>query len=94
MHGMIRFKFFKQVCMALAGWLSWLEHHPIHQKAAGLIPQQGSYLGCRSHQGGVGVDGCSSLTWVFLSLSLSRSLSLSLSPSSSSLSKISKPVLS
>ena len=22
--------------MALAGWLSWLERHPIHQKAAGL----------------------------------------------------------
>ena len=32
---------------ALAGWLNWLEHHPIHQKVVGLIPSQGTYLGCR-----------------------------------------------
>ena len=31
----------------LAVWLSWLESHPVHQKAAGLIPSQGTYLGCR-----------------------------------------------
>ena len=24
-------------------WLSWLKHHPIHQKVVGLIPGQGSY---------------------------------------------------
>ena len=30
---------------AMAGWLSWLEHHPIHQKVAGSIPGQGTYLG-------------------------------------------------
>ena len=27
-------------------WLSWLEHHPINQKVVGLIPGQGTYLGC------------------------------------------------
>ena len=31
---------------ALAGWLSWLEHHSKHQKVAGLILSQGTYLGC------------------------------------------------
>ena len=30
---------------APAGRLSWLEHHPLHQKVAGLIPGQGTYLG-------------------------------------------------
>ena len=29
----------------LAGWLGWLEHHPVHQKAAGLIPGWGTYIG-------------------------------------------------
>ena len=33
--------------LALARWLGWLEHHPIHQKVEGLIPSQGTYLGCR-----------------------------------------------
>ena len=27
--------------------LSWLQHHPIHQKVTGSIPSQGTYLGCR-----------------------------------------------
>ena len=31
---------------AHAGWLSWLEPLPIHQKVAGSIPGQGAYLGC------------------------------------------------
>ena len=29
----------------LAGWLSWLEHPPVHQKVGGSIPSQGTYLG-------------------------------------------------
>ena len=33
----------------LTRWLSWLEHHPIHQKAVGSIPSQGTYLVCRFH---------------------------------------------
>ena len=37
----------KRFCIALARWLSWLEHHPLHKKAEGLIPSQGTYLGCR-----------------------------------------------
>ena len=28
-------------------WLGWLEYCPIYQKVAGLIPSQGTYLGCR-----------------------------------------------
>ena len=31
---------------SLAGWLSWLEHRPIHQRAVGSVPSQGTYLGC------------------------------------------------
>ena len=27
----------------LAGWFSWLEHCPIHQKVVGLIPGQDTY---------------------------------------------------
>ena len=48
-----------------------MEHHPIHQKVAGLIPHQGTYLGC-------GFDPWSGHAWeatdcfslTFLSLSL------------------------
>ena len=29
--------------LTLAGWLSWLECHPAHRKAAGLILSQGTY---------------------------------------------------
>ena len=29
--------------LSLAGWFSWLEHCPIHQKIVGLIPGQGAY---------------------------------------------------
>ena len=27
----------------MAGWLSWLEHCPVQQKVAGLIPGRGTY---------------------------------------------------
>ena len=37
----------KQPHGALAGWLTWLECCPIHQKLGGSIPGQGTYLGCR-----------------------------------------------
>ena len=30
---------------AQARWLSWLEHHPMHQKIVSSIPGQGKYLG-------------------------------------------------
>ena len=32
---------------ALAGWLSWLERRPIHQKVLGSVSGQGTDLGCR-----------------------------------------------
>ena len=56
----------------LAGWLSCLEHCPVHQKVAGSIPGPGMYLGS-------GFDpqlGVFSLS-LFLSLSL-KSISISL----------------
>ena len=33
--------------LALARWLGCLEHHPVHQNIAGLIPGQGIYRDCR-----------------------------------------------
>ena len=33
----------RKVPTALAGWLCWLEHHPIHQKVTGLVPSQDAY---------------------------------------------------
>ena len=33
--------------LALAWWLSWLGHHPIHQKVMGSIPGQGTCPSCR-----------------------------------------------
>ena len=32
--------------LALAGRLSWLGCHPMHQKVVGSIPSQGTHLGC------------------------------------------------
>ena len=65
---------------ALAEWLSWLEHHPVHQQFASLIPSQCAYLGCvfGPHLGNLwdAMDQCFSLTLMFLSLSLSLLLSL------------------
>ena len=36
----------KSIVIALAEWLSCLEHCPIHQKVAGSIPYQSICLGC------------------------------------------------
>ena len=60
-----------------AGLLAWLEeHHSTHQKVGGLIPSQGTYLGC-------GFDPQLGQTWEATNnyFSLSRSLSQSLSSS-------------
>ena len=38
------FLMYKNVGWALAGWLSWLEHRPVHQKVAGSILSQGTHL--------------------------------------------------
>ena len=40
-------RFLKALKTALAWWLSLLEYSPLHQKAAGSIPGQGTYLSCR-----------------------------------------------
>ena len=31
---------------ALAGWLCWLEHCPVHQNIGGSIPSHGTHRGC------------------------------------------------
>ena len=33
--------------VALAGVAQWIEHWPVNQRVAGLIPSQGMCLGCR-----------------------------------------------
>ena len=33
--------------LALAGVAQWIEHWPVNQRIAGLIPSQGTCLGCR-----------------------------------------------
>ena len=33
--------------LALAGWLSWMECHPVHRKVVGLIPSQDTHVGFR-----------------------------------------------
>lgn len=63
----------KKTTGALAGWLGGLEHHPMHQSFVGMIPSQGTYLGCKFNpQSGRGVqevaDQCFSFPLVFLSL--------------------------
>ena len=91
------FKCLKMHIRALAGWVSWLEHCPVHQKVVGSIPSQDIYPGCRfdpcSRFVREATDRCFSLTSLSLSHSLSLSLCSSLShllPPSSSLSSLSK----
>ena len=36
----------KRIKVALVGWLSCLEFHAINQRVTGLIPGQGTSLGC------------------------------------------------
>ena len=59
---------------ALTGWPHWLEHHPVHQKGAGWIPGQDTYLGCSSILGlgcaREATNQCFSPIDVYLSLSL------------------------
>ena len=68
--------------LSLAGWFSWLEHCPIHQKIVGLIPVQGICLGCRFDprlgQVQEATNRCFSHTDMCVCVSLSFSLSLSL----------------
>ena len=65
---------------ALTQWLSWLQSHPIHQKAVGSISSQGTYLGCRFHtwlgHRWKAPDRCFSHTDVSSPLCLSLPLSL------------------
>ena len=67
--------------LSLAGWFSWLEHCPIHQKIVGLIPVQGICLGCRFDprlgQVQEATNRCFSHTDMCVCVSLSFSLSLS-----------------
>ena len=72
----------RSTAVALAGWLSWLERHPIHQKVVGSIPHPGTYLGpgfaSPSGRGREATECLCSLTLIILSCSLSLSLSPSI----------------
>ena len=57
---------------ALAKWLCWLDHCPMHQKVVGSISSQGTYLGFV-------FDSQSRHVWEVTDVSLLLSLSLSLS---------------
>ena len=58
-------------------WLSWLEHHPVDQKVTGLIPSQGTYLGCRfDPQSGPTQEGNQSMFLSHVAIYLSPFLSL------------------
>ena len=37
----------KSAFSALAGVTQWIEHQPVNQRVASLIPSQGTCLGCR-----------------------------------------------
>ena len=41
----------KMLCSALAGVAQWIEHGPANQEVKGLIPRQGTCLGCRPQLG-------------------------------------------
>ena len=36
----------KQCCLALTDEAQWIEHWPVNQRVTGLIPSQGTCLGC------------------------------------------------
>ena len=37
--------------LTMTGWLGWFKCCPVHQKAVGLIPSQGTDIGCGSITG-------------------------------------------
>ena len=71
----------RQTGLSSCAWLSWLEHHPVHQKVAGLISQSGHIpmLWVRSPvELCMGSNRSMFLSHIDLSLFLSLSASLSL----------------
>ena len=60
---------------ALAGVAQWIEHWPVNQSAASLIPHQGACLGCRT---GLQLGVRERQPHIDVSLSVSFSLPLSL----------------
>ena len=38
---------FMEIYSALAGVAQWIEHQPVNQRVASLIPSQGTCPGCR-----------------------------------------------
>ena len=65
--------YLKSTRQALTGVAQWIEHQPVNQRVTGLIPSQGTCLGCRpGPQQGV----CKRQPHIDVSLSLSTSLPL------------------
>ena len=79
----IEFRYFRiqKPTNALAGVAQWIEHQPVNQRVTGLIPSQGTFLGCGT---GPQVGACEKqpfdtfLAYQCFSPSLFYSLSLSL----------------
>ena len=72
--------FYKNISLALTSVAQLVGPHPANWKVAGLIPSQGTCLGCRpgpqlGHVQKVG-DRCFSITLLFLSLLLSLKINL------------------
>ena len=62
--------------MTLAGVAQWIEHRPVKQRVAGLIPSQGTCLGCGpGPRWGVCVRGNHTLMFLSLSVFLPSPLS-------------------
>ena len=38
---------FRNTTTVLAGLAQWIEHQPVNQRVTGLIPSQGTCLGCK-----------------------------------------------
>lgn len=41
-------KYSRNMRIALALWIHWLKHCPVHRKVVSSIPSQGTYRGCGS----------------------------------------------
>ena len=61
-------------------WLSWLEYCPVHQKFAGSVPGQHTYVGCGDANGRQPINVSLLYQWLAGWLSVYVSLSLSLPP--------------
>ena len=93
------FRDVQKVSVALAGVAQWIECQSVNERVAGLIPCQGTCLGCGQGpqlgacKGQAATSGCISQTSMFLSLSFSLPSHLSKSKQIKSSLKVSVIIL-